>query len=108
MTSTTRAGRAPLFDSDTHYYEAEDAFLRYLDPALKHKAPRWVRIEDNGQKRLLFADRMNRFMGADQTFARVGKPGVLRQKGPGDRAAYGELEECQSEYQVRDARLQWM
>jgi predicted TIM-barrel fold metal-dependent hydrolase len=108
MTTTTGAERSPLFDSDTHYYEAEDAFLRYLDPALKHKAPRWVRIEDNGQRRLLFADRMNRFMGADQTFARVGKPGVLRQKGPGDREAYGELEECRPEFRVREARLQWM
>ena len=29
-----------LFDSDNHYYETEDAFLRYIDPALKHKAPR--------------------------------------------------------------------
>jgi predicted TIM-barrel fold metal-dependent hydrolase len=97
-----------LFDSDNHYYETEDAFLRFIDPALKHKAPRWVSLEDNGQRRLLFGDRMNRFMGADHTFARVGRPGVLKNKGPGDPGGYGELQECQPEYRERDARLKWM
>ena len=100
--------RYRLFDSDNHYYETEDAFLRYIDPALKHKAPRWVWLEGNGQKRLLFGDRMNRFMGADHTFAKVGRPGVLKDKGPGDRDGYGELEDCQPEYREREPRLKWM
>ncbi len=73
-----------LFDCDNHYYEAEDAFLRYLDPAIEHNAPRWVQMESNGQRRLLFGDRMNRFMGADHTFSKVGRPGVFSEKGPGD------------------------
>jgi predicted TIM-barrel fold metal-dependent hydrolase len=97
-----------LFDADNHYYEPEDAFLRYLEPAIKHRAPRWVRLDDNGQKRLLFGDRLNRFMGADHTFAKVGRPGVLNSKGPGDRDSYGELEDCRPEYRERETRLKLM
>ena len=97
-----------LFDSDNHYYESEDAFLRYLDPAIKHNAPRWVQMEESGQRRLLFGDRMNRFMGADHTFSKVGRPGIFADKGPGDKGSYGELEDCRPEFRERDARLAWM
>jgi len=92
-----------LFDADNHYYEAEDAFLRHMDPVLRHRAPRWVTMADDGRKRLVFGDRMNRFVGADHTFRKVGKPGVLRQ-GEG----YGELEPIRPEYRERDARLALM
>ena len=97
-----------LFDADNHYYEPEDAFLRYLDPAIKHNAPRWVQMEDNGQRRLLFGDRMNRFMGADHTFSKVGQPGLFADKGPGEKGSYGELEDCRPEFRERAARLAWM
>ena len=73
-----------LFDADNHYYEPEDAFLRYLDPKLAHKAPRWVQMDD-GARRLIFGDRMNRFVGADHTFKQVGKAGVLQQGEAGNR-----------------------
>jgi predicted TIM-barrel fold metal-dependent hydrolase len=98
-----------LFDADNHYYEPEDAFLRYLEPVLKHKAPRWVQL-DGGQRRLIFGDRMNRFVGADHTFSKIGKPGILNSaKGPGESgASYGELEACRPEYRSRDARLALM
>ncbi len=89
-----------LFDADNHYYEAEDAFLRHMDRRLAHKAPRWVQTVEGGGKRLVFGDRMNRFLGSDHTFDPIGKPGILLQ-GKG----YGELEPIRPEYRQRDARL---
>ena len=76
--AATRLGYG-LFDADNHYYEPEDAFLRHADSRVAHKAPRWVQVVDGGAKRLMFGDRMNRFLGADQTFSAVGAPGVLAQ-----------------------------
>jgi hypothetical protein len=68
-----------LFDADNHYCEPEDAFLRHMDRQLAHKAPRWVQMVEGGAKRLVFGDRMNRFVGADHTFSSVGQPGILLQ-----------------------------
>jgi predicted TIM-barrel fold metal-dependent hydrolase len=89
-----------FFDADNHYYEPEDAFLRHMDPQLAHRAPRWVQMVDGGGKRLVFGDRMNRFLGSDHTFDPVGRPGVLLE-GKG----YGELEPIRPEYRNREARL---
>jgi predicted TIM-barrel fold metal-dependent hydrolase len=97
-----------LFDADNHYYEPEDAFLRYMDPGIAHKAPRWVQLVDGGAKRLMFGDRMNRFMGADQTFSAVGQPGVLQQGIAGKVQHKAELEPPRAEYRDRDARLALM
>ena len=100
-----------LFDADNHYYEPEDAFLRYMDPRIAHKAPRWVQILGNGKsgsKRLMFGDRMNRFMGADQTFSAVGAPGVLNQGEAGKKKVRAELGPPAPEFQNRDARLEVM
>ncbi|MDT3442246.1 MULTISPECIES: amidohydrolase family protein [unclassified Pseudofrankia] len=94
-----------LFDADNHYYEPEDAFLRYPDKRITHKAPRWVRMED-GARRLVFGDRMNRFVGADHTFNLVGKPGGLKQGEAGVAAQKrSDLEPARAEYRNRDARL---
>ena len=94
-----------LFDADNHYYEAEDAFTRYADPRIAHLAPRWVAM-DNGQRRLVFGDKMNRFLGADQTFRQVGRPGSLQQGQASvaiqDRA---NLEPARPDFRDRDARL---
>jgi predicted TIM-barrel fold metal-dependent hydrolase len=94
-----------LFDADNHYYESEDAFLRYVDPRIEHRAPRWVQM-DNGTRRLIFGDRMNRFVGADHTFSMVGKPGGLKQGEAGVVAQQrSNLEPARAEYRERDARL---
>ena len=29
------------FDCDHHYYEAEDAFIRHMDPAMMQRAMQW-------------------------------------------------------------------
>jgi len=97
-----------LFDADNHYYEPEDAFLRYLDPRLAHKAPRWVQMDD-GARRLIFGDRMNRFVGADHTFKQVGKAGVLQQGEAGNVVqSRSNLEDAHAHYTERDARLEVM
>ncbi len=95
-----------LFDADNHYYEPEDAFLRYMDPRIAHRAPRWVQMVDGGARRLVFGDRMNRFLGADHTFRMVGRPGVLSQGKAGVvRQRREDLEPAREEYRHRDARL---
>jgi len=97
-----------LFDADNHYYETEDAFLRFADPAFAHRAPRWVQTED-GSRRLVFGDRMNRYLGADHTFSMVGKPGSLHQ-GSASSAVQkrSNLGPPMPEFQQRDARVEWM
>jgi predicted TIM-barrel fold metal-dependent hydrolase len=95
-----------LFDADNHYYEAEDAFTRYSDARIAHAAPRWVEMDGTGQRRLVFADKMNRFLGADQTFRKVGRPGSLNQGQAGvAQQARANLEPARPEFQERDARL---
>jgi predicted TIM-barrel fold metal-dependent hydrolase len=95
-----------LFDADNHYYETEDAFLRHLDPRLVHKAPRWVQMTESGAKRLVFGDRMNRFLGADNTFSAVGRAGSLSQGEAGVvKQQRANLEPIHADYRERDARL---
>ena len=94
-----------LFDADNHYYEPEDAFLRYVDPAIAHKAPRWVQMAESGQRRLLFGDRLNRFLGSDQTFGAVGEPGVLNQGEAGKVRVEPQLAPPRPEFRDREARL---
>jgi len=95
-----------LFDADNHYYEPQDAFLRHMDSRIKHKAPRWVQMVEGGGKRLVFGDKMNRFVGADHTFNMVGKAGGLSQGKAGVvKQERANLEPAREEYRHRDARL---
>ncbi len=116
MQPTTKIAESPvadlgyrLFDADNHYYEPEDAFLRYVDPRLVHRAPRWVDVGDGGGKRLVFGDRLNRYLGADQTFSHVGRAGGLSQGQAGVvRQQRENLEPIRPEARERDARLALM
>jgi predicted TIM-barrel fold metal-dependent hydrolase len=101
-----------LFDCDNHYYEALDAFTRHLDPRVGRRAVAWAEID--GRKRLLVAEKVNRFI-PNPTFDPVSKPGVLERFFRGDnpegldiRAAFGELEPIRPEYRDREARLACM
>lgn len=97
-----------LFDADNHYYETEDAFLRFPDPRIAHRPPRWIQMDD-GSRRLIFGDRLNRFVGADHTFSMVGKPGGLKQGAAGVATQRrSDLEPVWPEFQQRDARLERM
>jgi predicted TIM-barrel fold metal-dependent hydrolase len=100
----------PVFDADNHYYEALDAFTRYLDPSMRKRGVQWATIE--GKQRLLVGGQVNRFI-PNPTFDPVSKPGALSEyfrakEGVGDmRAAFGDLDPMDErpEYRDRDARL---
>ena len=103
----------PIFDADNHYYEAVDAFTRYLDPSMRKRTMQWATID--GRERLIVGGEINRFI-PNPTFANVSRPGALAdyfraKAGVGDmRAAFGELDpiEERPEYRDRDARLKLM
>jgi predicted TIM-barrel fold metal-dependent hydrolase len=101
-----------LFDADNHYYEAEDAFTRHIDPKMKKRCMDWATL--NGRKELLVAGKVNRFI-PNPTFDPVAKPGCLddyyRGVNPEKksiREAFGELEPIRPEYRDRDVRLEKM
>jgi predicted TIM-barrel fold metal-dependent hydrolase len=100
------------FDADNHYYEALDAFTRYMDPKLARKAVQWAVID--GRPRLLVAEKINRFI-PNPTFDPVAKAGCLDAFFRGDnpqgldiRTAFGELEPIRPAYRDREARLALM
>ncbi len=98
-----------IFDADNHYYEAEDAFTRHIDPKLRRRAMQWAEID--GRKRLLVGGRVNRFI-PNPRFDPVAKPGCLDEffrgrnpKGEDISKLFGDLEPIRREYRERDARL---
>ena len=98
------------FDSDHHYYEAEDAFIRHMDPAMMQRAMQWVNV--NGKKRLMVGGKINRFI-PNPTFDPIARPGCLDDYFRGKvsvsdmRDAFGELEPLSErpEYRDRDAKI---
>jgi predicted TIM-barrel fold metal-dependent hydrolase len=103
-------GRA--FDADNHYYEAPDAFIRHIEPAMAKRAMQWADL--NGRPRLLVGGQLNRFI-PNPLFDPVAKPGSLdeyfRGRNPHQkdmRALFGDLEPIRPEYRSRDARLSVM
>ena len=98
------------FDCDHHYYEAEDAFIRHMDPMMMQRAMQWVNI--NGKKRLMVGGKINRFI-PNPTFDPIAKPGCLDDYFRGKvsvsnmRDAFGELEPLSErpEYRNRDAKV---
>jgi predicted TIM-barrel fold metal-dependent hydrolase len=96
-----------LFDADQHYYEAEDAFTRHLEPTFRSSI-RWIELD--GRRRLLVGDRVFRMI-ANPTFDPVAKPGTLadyyRAKNTDgvELKAMMEMEPIRPEYRERDARL---
>jgi predicted TIM-barrel fold metal-dependent hydrolase len=97
------------FDADNHYYEAEDAFIRHIEPQYAKRAMQWAHI--NGKQRLLVGGAINRFI-PNPTFDPVAKPGILdeyfRGRNPEGKSVpelFGELEPIRKEYRDREARL---
>ena len=100
------------FDADNHYYEAEDAFTRHIDPRMARRAMQWADV--NGRRTLLVGGKVNRFI-PNPTFDPVAKPGCLdeyfRGRNPeakSIREIFGELEPINPAYRNRDARLALM
>src|SRR3954451_6549079 len=95
-----------LYDADEHYYEAEDALTRHLDP--KHRSlVRWADIE--GRKTLVVNGRLVTVV-PNPTYDPVGVPGSLERyfraensDGTAIRDII-EMHRIQPEYRERDAR----
>jgi predicted TIM-barrel fold metal-dependent hydrolase len=109
MTPPTLPENFRAFDADNHYYEAEDAFTRHMEPKLRRSAVQWATI--NGKKRLMVCGRVDNFI-PNPTFDPVAKPGSLDEyfrgrnpQGMEMRALFGDLEPIHAEYRDRDARL---
>lgn len=64
----------PVFDADNHYYEALDAFTRYLDPALGPRVVEWCEI--NGRRYHVLGGRVSRAV-TNPTFDPVAFPGAM-------------------------------
>ena len=63
------------FDADNHYYEAEDAFIRHIDPSMAKRCMQWAEV--NGKKRLLVGGKINKFI-PNPTFDPIAAPGSPR------------------------------
>ena len=98
----------PIFDADHHYYEAMDAFTRYV-PKKMHK--RCVQVcEINGKVRHLVGGKVDYQIG-NPSFNPISKPGVLHEFFHANPAGLSmidlirsALEPLPAEYQNRDAR----
>ena len=91
-----------LFDADNHYYEAQDAFTRFIEPEYAKRCMQWAEI--GGKQRLLVGGKINRFI-PNPTFDPVARPGCLDEyyrgnnKKTGDmRALFGELDPINPAY----------
>ena len=109
MIVLTRPSKA--FDADNHYYEAEDAFIRHVDPKMRARCMRWG--EFDGKKRFVVGGKINRFV-PNPTFDPCSKPGALNGyfRGKAEitslREAFGDLEPISPAYRDPAARLQVM
>jgi predicted TIM-barrel fold metal-dependent hydrolase len=96
------------FDADNHYYEAEDAFTRHVDPRMRSRCMRWADVD--GKRRLLVGGKVNRFI-PNPTFDPVAKPGALIDYFRGKtsitdlHAAFGELDPISPAYRDPAARV---
>jgi len=99
------------FDADNHYYEAEDAFTRHIDPGMAKRCMQWAEV--GGKKRLLVGGKINKFI-PNPTFDPIAAPGSLedyfrgRNEGGLDlKTMFGELSPIAEHpgYRSRDDRL---
>ena len=70
------------FDADNHYYEALDAFTRYIEPEYAKRAMQWAEV--NGRQMLLVGGKINRFI-PNPTFDRLSAPGCAGGLLPGEQ-----------------------
>ena len=100
-----------MFDADNHYYEAEDAFTRYVPIRMQRRCVQWIEMQD-GKRHHLVAGKINHSVG-NPTFNPVSKPGTLREYYHGNprgltfvELAHGSLEPMPPEYMNRDSRVE--
>ncbi len=106
---TTQDYRA--FDADNHYYEAQDAFTRHLDPRLGPRTIQWAEI--NGRKYHVVGGRVSHAV-TNATFDPIARPGAMHDyfRGNPDQKSPLELlrerEPIPAAYRHPDARLEVM
>jgi predicted TIM-barrel fold metal-dependent hydrolase len=99
------------FDADNHYYEATDAFTRYIDPGMRKRCMQWADVD--GKRRLLVGGKVNKFI-PNPTFDPIARPGSLEDyfrgrnsEGLDLKTMFGRLDPLADHpgYQDRDARV---
>ncbi len=102
----------PLIDADQHYYEPDDCFTRYLEPAFRDRTVTIVRGQSKFAQVHIAGKRMKFFSTPPGEHA--GKPGALKaffekREGPGALIG-GNPVPCQEfpESMLRDVRMQWL
>jgi predicted TIM-barrel fold metal-dependent hydrolase len=99
-----------LVDADNHYYETDDSFTRFIEPAFRDRAVHIVRDSDGPGRPYVGAQPLY-FLTRNPSDL-VGKPGVVVQKkdqryeplAPDELMQPNEI----PEYARREARLRWM
>jgi predicted TIM-barrel fold metal-dependent hydrolase len=100
-----------VFDGDNHYYEAVDAFTRYLDPQLGRRIVQWAEIE--GRKYQVIGGKVNHAV-VNPTFDPIAKAGAMSEYFRGNPSGrlpmeyLREREPIRPEYRNHDARLKTM
>lgn len=110
MSRTDDLGYVP-FDCDNHYYEAEDAFTRHLDPKLGERVIQWCQI---GKRRYHVIGGKVSHAVTNPTFDPIAPAGAMSEYFRGNPT--GKLpmeylanpEPIRPEYRDRDARLETM
>lgn len=98
----------PIFDADNHYYEALDAFTRYLDPAWGPRTIQWAQID--GRSYHVVGGKVSHAV-VNPTFDPVAEPGVLRDYFRGNPNGDDPIELLRARtpiracYRDRDARI---
>jgi predicted TIM-barrel fold metal-dependent hydrolase len=96
------------FDADNHYYEALDAFTRYVEPAMQPRCVQWCEI--NGRKYHVVGGQVSHAV-VNPTFDPVAKAGAMHDyfrgnpDGKQPTEFLREREPIPAEYRNRDARL---
>jgi len=105
------ASDSRVFDADNHYYEALDAFTRYLDPGLGRRIVQWCEID--GRKYHVVAGKVNHAV-VNPTFDPIARAGAMSEYFRGNPSGrtpmeyLAEREPIRPEYRDRDARLRVM
>jgi predicted TIM-barrel fold metal-dependent hydrolase len=100
-----------VFDGDNHYYEAIDAFTRYLDPDLGRRIVQWCEID--GKKYHVIGGRVNHAV-VNPTFDPIARAGAMSEYFRGNPSGktpmeyLAEREPIRPEYRDRGARLRVM
>ena len=97
------------FDCDNHYYEAEDAFTRYVPREWQRRCVQWCEI--NGRSHHIVGGKLSSAV-ANPTWDPIAKPGALHEYFRGNPTGKSPLEMLKDreplpqEYMNKDARVE--